>query len=349
MSATVVVDAQDERRVLEDTLVALGAGPAEAADQTLLLLEADLRGRHSHGIQRLPVIVERIRRGLLVPGERLSKSWAAEAFLAVDGAAGFGPHVAMRASDLIAERAARTGIAIAAIRNASHLGMLACYVEALAARGCIGVALTTSEALVHPQGGRQALIGTNPLAIAVPTDDEPFLLDMATGAISMGEILAYLERGAYLPRGRAVDREGHPTTDPAAAMQGAISPFGGGKGYSLGLGIELLVAALSGTALGQDVTGTLDVQHPASKGDVIIAVDVKSARLRPFTVRISDYLRLLRTSERAAGSSGIAVPGDRSRMTRLERLQSGIPLPERVWSQVQRLHAETTEAARTCA
>ena len=155
----------------------------------------------------------------------------------------------MRAARAIAERAARTGIAAAAIRNTSHLGMLACYVESLAHAGVVGLAFTTSEALVHPRGGRVALVGTNPLAVALPTDGEPFVMDMATGAISKGEVIARGHRGQELPPGSAVDAEGYPTVDPAAAERGTISPFGGAKGFALGLALELLVAALTETAL----------------------------------------------------------------------------------------------------
>jgi LDH2 family malate/lactate/ureidoglycolate dehydrogenase len=247
--------------------------------------------------------------------------------LTVDGRFGFGPHVATRAAETICERARRTGVAAAAIRNASHLGMLALYVEPLATRGLVGLAFTTSEALVHAWGGRDALVGTNPIAVAMPTDEEPFVMDMATGAISKGEVIARRLRGQELPAGAAVDAGGRPTLDPVAADGGAISPFGGAKGFALGLALELLVAALTETELGERVRGTLDVTDPVTKGDVLIVFDPAGAGIAPFTARLGEYLRALRAAPSAPGFPGVAIPGDRSRAERARRLAEGIPLP----------------------
>jgi LDH2 family malate/lactate/ureidoglycolate dehydrogenase len=292
-----------------------------------VLVEGDLRGRPSHGVQRLPVIAERIRRGLIRPRARCEATWAAEAMLTVDGGFGFGPYVASRAGEMVRERARGTGVAAAAIRNASHLGMLALYVEPLAADGAVALAFTTSEALVHPWGGRVALVGTNPVAVAVPTEDEAFVIDMATGAISKGEVIARGLRGQGLPPGAAVDRAGRPTVDPAAADAGAISPFGGAKGFALGLALELLVAALTGTALGEQVRGTLDVIDPVTKGDLLLVFDPVATGIEPFGQRLAEYLQVVRLSPPAEGSRGVTLPGERSREERRRRLADGIPLP----------------------
>ncbi len=131
-------------------------------------------------------------------------------------------------------------------------------------QGLIGIAFATSEALVHPAGGRVALIGTNPIAIAIPAQPHPFVLDMSTAAISAGEVIALGDRNRALPAGRAIDRVGIPPTDPFAALDGAISPFGGSKGYGLGLGIELLVAMVADSELGTRVHGTLDTDVPGA-------------------------------------------------------------------------------------
>jgi len=339
------IDAADERALIVDVLSALGAGPEEARDQAWALIEADLRGRPSHGVQRLPVIAERIRRGLIVPGATPSLAWTAEAVVSVDGRRGFGPHIAMRAAAAIRERATSTGVALATIRNASHLGMLALYVESFAADGRVGLAFTTSEALVHPWGGRVAMVGTNPVAVALPTDGEPFVMDMATGAISKGEVIARAHRGELLAPGSAVDADGVPTTDPIAADSGAISPFAGGKGFALGLALELVVAALTGTALGEEVRGTLDVTDPVTKGDVLLVVDPGAARVEPFAERLGDYLRALRASPPAPGSAGVRIPGDRARSERQRRLAEGIPLPAVLWRELGELRDEVHREA----
>ena len=329
------IDAVEERALILEVLSRLGAGPEEAEDQARVLVEGDLRGHPSHGIQRLPVIAERIRRGLIRPKARYELRWSGEAMLRVDGRFGLGPHVARRAGDEIATRAHRTGVASAAIHNTSHLGMLALYVEPLALGGLLALGFTTSEALVHPWGGRLALVGTNPIAIAIPTDDQPFVMDMATGAISRGEVIARGLRGQSLPPGAAVDADGNPTEDPAAAE--AISPFGAAKGFALGLAIELLVAALTESALGEQVRGTLDVSDPVSKGDLLMVFDPTAAGIAPFQERLGEYLRELRNSPPAPAAAGVMIPGDRSRAERRRRLSEGVPLPAALWRELLEL------------
>ena len=332
------IDAAEERALILAVLGRLGAGAEAAADQARVLVEGDLRGHPSHGIQRLPVIAERIRRGLIRPAATYEARWAGEAMLSVDGGFGFGPYVARRAGEEIAQRARRTGVAVAAIRHASHLGMLALYVEPLALGGLLALALTTSEALVHPWGGRVALVGTNPVAVAIPTDGEPFVMDMATGAISRGEVIARGLAGEPLPAGSAVDVDGNSTADPAAAA--AISPFGGAKGFALGLALELLVAALTETALGDRVRGTLDVSDPVTKGDLLVVFDPAAAGIAPFQERLGDYLRELRESPPARAPAGVMIPGDRSHAERTRRLRKGIPLPAALWGELLQLRDE---------
>jgi L-2-hydroxycarboxylate dehydrogenase (NAD+) len=335
---TVLVLAADEHRLIVDVLKAFGASEAEAAAQATLLVEGDLRGRHSHGIARLPTLIERIRRGLLRPGADAVFEWRTSAFVAIDGCHGFGPHVALAAIDALTSAA---GLAVAAIRRTSHLGMLAPYVERLTERGFIGVALTTSEALVHPSGGVAAMIGTNPIAVGVPSaEGGPFVLDMTTASISAGEILVRARDGRQLPPGCAIDANGWPTVSAHDAVGGAISPFGGEKGYGLGLAIELLVGVLTQTALGRNVLGTLDAEHPATKGDLLLAFDPRALTGSEAGEYAAAYLAELRSLPAAPGSAGVFIPGDRSRALRARRLQDGIPLPIALWEAVGRLRVE---------
>src|SRR5262249_23452569 len=157
-------------------LVAHGVPESFARIQTDLLLEAQMRGYASHGLLRLPRIIERIVNGVTSPASSGAHTWSGESLLSVDGERGLGPVVAVAALDALQERARRTGIAIGAIRNSNHIGMLAWYGEYVARDGLILIGATTSEALVHPWHGKFALIGTNPLCIAVPADPEPLVL-----------------------------------------------------------------------------------------------------------------------------------------------------------------------------
>ncbi len=184
-------------------LAAAGVPAPHAEVQLDQWLEAELRGQPSHGLLRLPRIVERIHAGLATPHATGKVAWS-DNVLTVDGERGLGPVIAMRALDLICDRAQHAGIALAAISNSNHLGMLAPYVEAGARRGLMTMALGTSEALVHPWGGRIAMVGSNPVAVGVPSDPEPFVFDMATSAVSAGKILDHAHRGVPLEPGWAV-------------------------------------------------------------------------------------------------------------------------------------------------
>ena len=198
------------------------------------------------------------------------------------------------------------------------------------------MALTTSEALVHPWGGSRPLVGTNPIGIAVPTLDEPLVVDMSTAAVSMGKVLDHLGKALPLPLGWAVDADGRPTTDAAAASRGAISPFGGPKGYALGLGFEVLVALLTGTSLGTDVHGTLDSTEPSTKGDVFLAVSLERLGLQGALPAVTAYAEQLRASG-VDPSRPVSVPGDRARRLREHRLEHGIPLHAGTWAEIRGL------------
>ena len=317
----------------------LGVPKTQAREQAELLLEGDLRGHASHGLRRLDMLAQRLRNGVVRASARPTTSWTTPSVLVVDGDSGLGPPTARRAVGELLGRVGETGVAVAAVRNANHLGMLAPYVESMAAAGVVGIALTTSEALVHPWGGIRAMVGTNPLAIAVPVPgDHPVVLDMATGQVSRGKVLDHAARGLPLAPGDAVDADGVATTDAAAAVDGAISPFGGPKGYALGLVLEVLVATLTRSALGDDVRGTLDPTDPATKGDVFIAID--PGAFGAGAAAIGAYLDELRATTPAAGHDQVLVPGDRARATRAANLARGVPVSQVTWARAQEIAAD---------
>jgi LDH2 family malate/lactate/ureidoglycolate dehydrogenase len=309
-----------------------GTSPTHAALQARVLVEGELKGHPSHGLQRLPRILTRIERNLIDPRSEGKATWRSSSFLEVDGLKGLGPVVAHTALQLISERARTTGIAIAGIRNSNHVGMLAHYVEYLADKGQIGLALSSSEALVHPYGGTRALLGTNPLAIAVPTDGRPLVVDLATGVVSMGKIHHHAANGSAIPQGWARDSDGKPTTDAAAATKGAIAPFGEAKGYALGMALELLVASIAGSALAPDVRGTLDADNVCNKGDVLIAIDV--GKQPGLLACFSHYLDRIRNSEPADPTRPVTVPGDGATLRREQSLRDGIEIAPRLWDEL---------------
>ncbi len=328
------VAASEVQNLLEDLLGRFGV-PADLAEvQATVLVEAELRGVASHGILRTPRILKRIGNGVTNPVSTGLHVWRASGLLEVDGERGLGPVVATRAIDAISERASSTGVAVAAISNSNHVGMLAWYAERVAERGQTLIGFTTSEALVHPWGGGTAMIGTNPIAIGVPTEQGPFVMDTATSIVSMGKIHDYANRGQSIPAGWGVDASGAPSTDPVAVKSGAISPFGGAKGYALGLAFELLVSSLTSSALGRDVHGTLDDTEPCTKGDLFIVIHGSGGAM-------GEYLNSIRALPPIAGFDQVRVPGDRARATRDQRLAQGIPVSAEIWSELTQIAANT--------
>ena len=171
--------------------------------------------------------------------------------------------------------------------------------------------------------------------IGIPASPEPFILDMATSLVSMGQIHDYALQGRELPREWALDAEGRPTTDPTAAKAGSIAPFGGAKGYALGLAFEVLVSSLTQAAIGTEVRGTLDSVEPCTKGDLFIVINTASGS--DASRRVAAYLQTIRECPPADGFSSVSVPGDRSRACRSQRLRDGLPLADNVWQQLQAL------------
>ncbi len=319
-----------------DDLAALGyqamvrAGTPEenAKTQVDQWLEAELRGHKSHGLLRLPRIIERIANNIVDPCTAGNLTWRAPSFLEVDGKMGLGPVIAQRALNAISTRARNNGVAVAGIRNNNHLGMLAPYAERIAGQGQVLIALTNSEALVRPWGGSEAMLGTNPIAIGVPTSSEPLVVDMATSIVSMGKIHDYANRGQTLESGWAVDAEGKPTTNAVAAKNGAIAPFGGAKGYALGVALEAIIASLTNSAAGPDVVGTLDSTEVCNKGDVFIVVHPSEiAHLGMLT----EFFDRIRDSRPLSNDEHILIPGDRARAKRAYHRKNGIPMSVDSW------------------
>lgn len=338
------VEAATLSGVVSEILIAHGVRAHDAREQVGVWVEADMREQPSHGVQRLFTMLGRIGNAVVNVHSDPVLTWTAPGVLVVDGDDGLGPPVARATVEELVQRARGQGVTVGLVRRAHHLGMLAPYVERMAELGCVGIASCTSEALVHPWGGVEPRVGTNPIAIAAPIPGQPPLsVDMSTGATSRGRILHHAATGKPLEPGWAVDSRGLPTTDPRAAMEGSISPFGGAKGYALGVALEVLIAGLTGTAFGTDVTGTLDESDPVTKGDLFICIDPRGAGGRDLGFAAAEYLDDLRSARTAQGHGAITIPGDRARAARRRSLDEGVPIDSTMWDRIQRAHDQVVE------
>src|SRR5215831_4607683 len=336
----VTVSRKEQLDLIVAVLRGLGANEEEATIQADVWTEADLRGIHSHGVQRLPVVATRIKKGLMKVNVKPELSWSTPCVLNVDGKDGFGTSTCETSLKALEPAVRKNGVAVLTVRNAAHIGMVGYYAERRAQDGLICIAFTTTEVLVHPFGGPEALVGTNPIAIGIPGIPRPYLLDMATSVSAMGRIIALKHRGEKIPEGWAVDKDGAPTTDPDAALKGSLSPAGGPKGYGLGISIAMLAGLLVGMPAGKEVLGTLDTDYRCTVGDLFLLMDEKAfPGAGTLAAGVKKYLNELRESRPGKGFKQVLVPGDPEARLREERLVKGIPHPEEVWNAAEQLRS----------
>ena len=220
------------------------------------LLAANLRGVDTHGMTRLPIYVERLRAGLI--NGRVSGTVVAEGptTAVFDGENGLGQVVGTKGMQLAIAKAESAGVGFVTVRNSNHYGTAAYYAMMALAHDMIGVSITNSPPLMAPWGGRKGFLGTNPLSIAVPAGEErPFVFDMATSVVARGAVILAAKRGDAIPPTWAMNKDGEPTTDAKAALEGAVLPLGGHKGFGLAMAIDILAGVLAGGPFGPPTAG----------------------------------------------------------------------------------------------
>jgi ureidoglycolate dehydrogenase (NAD+) len=304
---------------------AWGYSADEAAYLAATLVDANLRGVDSHGVIRLPAYERRIAERLVDPG--------ATPVVVVEGsvvrvdANGAAGQIATRAAVEEALRVSReTGVATAAVRGSTHFGAAGFYARWLAEQGAIALVVSNSEPIVVPHGGREPLLGTNPIAFAAPTHGAPVSLDMATSTSAMGKVLVAQAAGKPIPPTWGVDAEGEPTTDADAVT--ALLPAGGPKGYGLGFLVEILGGVLTGAAVARDIGHMYDdFSKPQDVGHWLLVIDIEHfLPLTEFTDRIQGLVDLAHAVAPAAGFGSVLVPGEPEDRTAEQRLRDGIPL-----------------------
>jgi L-2-hydroxycarboxylate dehydrogenase (NAD+) len=331
----------EEKRLISNILLSLGVPEERAKVTAEVLAEGDLRGFSSHGILRLPYIVRAIRRGTILPASEVKIVREAPATALIDGGHTLGHYVAYRAMQIAIEKARAAGVSAVGARNSNHFGIAGYYAEMAMKEGMVGIVTTTTDALVHPWGGAEPILGTNALAIGIPSDP-PVLLDMATSVAARGKIVQAAKEGKPIPLGWAVDEEGNPTADPVRALKGALSPFGGAKGYGLGFVLEILAGPLVGAAAGRGVVGTLEpISGFCTKGDLMVVINpLAFVDPQSFQALTRKFIEEVKNSRKAPGVQRIMIPGQPEYEERKRRLAEGIPIPEEVWSEIKSIISE---------
>jgi L-2-hydroxycarboxylate dehydrogenase (NAD+) len=323
---------------------AVGLSGEDARAIAELMVRADAQGSEGHGVFRLPQYIRRIRGGAVnvKPNIRVVREAAGMAL--VDGDNGMGHLVMKFAAHKAIEKAKRSGVAWVGVRWSNHAGPASLYATMPLEHDMIGLYLAVGNANhLPPWGGIDMLLSTNPIAVAVPADEElPVVLDMATTVAAYGKVKTKAQRGEMMPEGWMMDREGRPLLDPRRANEGFLLPIGGYKGYGLALVIGLLAGTLNGAAMGKDVVDfNADDVTPTNTGHAIVAIDIAAFQpVEEFKRRVDALIRDIRGSRTLPGVDRIRLPGEGSYAARADRLENGIPLPPPLLESLNQLAAE---------
>jgi (2R)-3-sulfolactate dehydrogenase (NADP+) len=315
-------------------LVASRTSEANARPTARALVAAEADGQGGHGLSRVPSYALQSRAGKVRGDARPKVEQVAGAALRVDGGYGFAYPAIDAAIEALVPLAREQGIAVAAIHRSHHFGQAGAHAERLAAQGVLGLVLGNSPRAMAFWGGRRAMLGTNPLAFAAPLPggQAPLVIDLAMSVAARGRIVAAEKAGRPIPADWAVDAEGRPTTDPKAALGGTLLPIGGAKGGALALMIEILAAAVTGSAWGWEASSFFDDQGgPPDMGHLLIALDPHRLSAGAYEARMSTLL------EAIAREPEVRLPGTRRLASRARAAVDGLAVPAALHAEIRAL------------
>jgi LDH2 family malate/lactate/ureidoglycolate dehydrogenase len=325
-----------------DALAACGVPDQDADIAADKMIEADLTGFDAHGIFRLGVYVANLQDGRVNPKAAIKVVQRSASTALLDGDNGIGHLVIATAAGLALELARETGIGWVGVRKSNHAGAAGIYPEMIARNGMVGIYAAVSTANhMALWGAAEALLGTNPIAIAIPAGKEPpVVLDIATSVASFGTIRQHQIAGTPMPDGWVVNKKtGQPVNDPKRVSEGVLLPIGGHKGSGLALAIGLLAGVLNGAAFGRDVVdATGPGSGPSNTGQFVMALDVaRFMAPETFAAEVDRQLDELRSSPKLPGVEAIRIPGEDRRRRRTERSKNGVTLPPILIKQLDEL------------
>lgn len=321
------VASTDAQAFVESILVGNGVSPENASMIASCLVLADLRGIDSHGINRIPSYMERIRQGVLDAKATPALTQVTPVVAQVDGRNGFGFLAAHMGMDRAIEMAREFGIGFVSVKHSNHFGMSAWVVQQAVDAGMVSLVFTNSSPALPVWGGQSKLMGVSPLACGAPAgQSKPFILDMAPSIAARGKIYKAARRGEKIPGDWALDDNGAPTDDPNRALEGVMLPMGGPKGSALAVMMDVFSGVLSGSAFGGNVTNPYDPSKPADVGHFLVAIKPDLfMSLDDFKERMDYLYQRVVGSDPMAGVDRIYYPGEIEQITHEERLKTGIP------------------------
>ena len=324
----------------------------ESRKITDVLLQADLYGIESHGVQRMIRYHSEISWGMVDPNAKPETVFETPVSAVIDAKRSMGHLVSLKAMNLAIEKAKTVGVGMVAVRNSNHYGIAGYYANMALQHDMIGMCMTNSEAIMVPTFGRQSMLGTNPIALAVPADPLPFSFDGATTVVPRGKLEVYNKKGEPLPEGWALDENGLPCSDSERVLKNIIGKLGGGilplggageetsgyKGYGFGMFCEIFTSIMAGGPTSNHISSVGkngDISHGFMALDYGIFGDKKEIRKN-----FSAFLEEIRRSDKAQGQDRIYIQGEKGFENETERKQNGIPVNDKTLEELKRIGRE---------
>ena len=300
------------------------------------LIEANLRGVDTHGVIRLPVYIERIKKCPCKKPEIIREN---PTTALIEGNNYLGQVCATRAMKLAVKKAKKTGIGMVGVRNSSHFGAAAYYSMLASEENMIGISLTNASPRLAPWGGREALFGNNPWSISIPTSlDFPLVLDISNSVTAAGNLRRAALNNQEIPEGWALDADGKMTTDPHRALKGILLPIGKHKGYGITMMIDILAGVLTSSGFADQVSEIDKVDRPQRVGHQFLAIDINNfIPEEEFKARLDHLIQRVKSVDRIEDIDEIFCPGEIEHLKTKKRLQEGIPLTDYLLAELNKL------------
>ncbi|KAI1077370.1 putative malate/L-lactate dehydrogenase [Whalleya microplaca] len=323
----VYITASEARKFVENVLIGNGVPAENATIVARCLVAADLRGVDTHGINRIPSYMARIRQGALDASATPELTKVTPVVGQVDGRNSFGFLAASLGMSAAIEMAREFGIGMVSVKHSNHYGMSAWIVQQALDAGMMSLVFTNSSPALPAYGGKSKMLGVSPIACGAPGGNEKsFILDMAPSIAARGKVYKAKRRGEKIPLNWALDAEGKPTDDPSAALEGVMLPMGGPKGSGLAIMMDVFSGVLSGSAFAGGVVGPYDPSKVSDVGHFLVAIKPDLfMSLDDFRKRMDYLYQRVVGSEKAAGVDRIFFPGEIEQLTQEERERTGIP------------------------
>ena len=338
MTQEITVDPVRLREFTEEALRRVGVPHNEAVIGADVLIEADLRGVETHGVQLFKSYIEGFRLGGINPRPTIKTVQDGPSTAVLDGDGGMGHIVSVKAMNVAIEKAKSSGVGAVTVRNSNHCGMLAYFAMMALPRDMIGWSVTNGGLSVAPWGGLERITGNDPQSFAIPAKDElPIVVDMAHSVVAGNKITMAARRGKKIPLGWGVDGQGNPTDDPNVVLQsGMYLPLGGYKGYCLISVMEVLSGVLSGGFFAKDYSQRPDPSEPYGTCHFFQAMDIRHFMpVDEFKERVDSLVRQLKSATLAPGFDRIYAPGEIEFLEKEKRVKGGIPIHVSVYRDLE--------------